>query len=205
MTNRLIYVHDPMCSWCWAFAPVWAQIRAQLPAGLEVQTLLGGLAPDSDAPMPADMQQFLQQTWRRIEQQVPGTHFNHDFWTACEPRRSTWPACRAVIAAETLEQGAGDRMTAAIQHAYYLEARNPADTAVLLSIAQGLGLDGSAFAALLDSASMRAALEQHMAEGRSMGADSFPTLLWQGAEQLVRLPTDYNDAELTLSALREIA
>ncbi|MGB5741033.1 MAG: DsbA family protein, partial [Sedimenticolaceae bacterium] len=91
---QLIYIHDPMCSWCWGFRPTFEQLCASLPRHVAVRRLLGGLAPDSDQPMPADMQMRLQQTWRRIQQRIPGTRFNFDFWRVCDPRRSTWPACR---------------------------------------------------------------------------------------------------------------
>ena len=64
--NRLIYVHDPMCSWCWGFRPNFENLCKQLPAGLSVNRLLGGLAPDNDQPMPAELQSKLQDTWRRI-------------------------------------------------------------------------------------------------------------------------------------------
>ena len=52
MSAILYYAHDPMCSWCWAFRPVWLALLAQLPEGTRVQRLLGGLAPDTDEPMP---------------------------------------------------------------------------------------------------------------------------------------------------------
>ena len=51
MNKRLIYVHDPMCSWCWGFAETWQTLTEQLPADMPVVRLLGGLAPDSDEPM----------------------------------------------------------------------------------------------------------------------------------------------------------
>lgn len=59
MHATLYYIHDPMCSWCWGFTPIWQKIRAQLPADLPVVYLLGGLAPDSDDPMPQSMQATL--------------------------------------------------------------------------------------------------------------------------------------------------
>ena len=27
----LVYVHDPMCSWCYGFRPTWVGLRAILP------------------------------------------------------------------------------------------------------------------------------------------------------------------------------
>ena len=135
-TPILYYVHDPMCSWCWALRPMWQRIRSGLPVPVRVKNLLGGLAPDSDAPMAESMRTHLEATWQRIQEQVPDTGFNFAFWQQCQPRRSTYPACRAVIAAR--QQGAAreETMIHAIQKAYYLGARNPSDTQTLVALAR---------------------------------------------------------------------
>ena len=85
----LYYVHDPMCSWCWAFVPTWTKIKEALGDRLEIRYLLGGLAPDSAQIMPKDMQNTISGYWKNIETRVPGTQFNYDFWTKCEPKRET--------------------------------------------------------------------------------------------------------------------
>ena len=90
MQNRLCYVHDPMCSWCWGFRPVLEMLLAGLPPAIEVERLLGGLAPDSREPMPQSLREQLQQTWRRIQERIPGTRLNFDFWTRGLP--ASWPS-----------------------------------------------------------------------------------------------------------------
>lgn len=129
----LIYIHDPMCSWCWAFRPVWQAVTAALPDGVDTRLLLGGLTPDTDKPMPESMREYLQQTWRTIQVRVPSTRFNFDFWVRCKPRRSTYPACRAVIAARTQVPALETSMITAIQRAYYQGAMNPSDDDILLA------------------------------------------------------------------------
>ncbi|MDQ6996047.1 MAG: DsbA family protein, partial [Mariprofundus sp.] len=81
----LYYVHDPMCSWCWAFRPVWAEVQNALPDALAVKYIVGGLAPDSDALMSAETQNKIRRHWQAIGQRVPGTAFNFKFWTECAP------------------------------------------------------------------------------------------------------------------------
>jgi len=136
--STLYYAHDPMCSWCWGFAPTWRRVRERLPVGVRVRRLLGGLAPDTETPMPAEMRRHLQATWKRIQERIPGTEFNFDFWRLCEPRRATWRACRAVIAARFQDPAVEEPMIARIQSAYYLEARNPSDAPVLGRLAADL-------------------------------------------------------------------
>ncbi len=99
MSVTLYYVHDPMCSWCWAFRLSYNTLIEKLPKGINVVRLLNGLAQDSNKPMPDVTRDYVIKNWRAIETQVPKTKFNYDFWKKCRPRRSTYPACRAVIAA----------------------------------------------------------------------------------------------------------
>ena len=77
MTPRLYYVHDPMCSWCYAFRPALARLLEALGKNTEIVRLLGGLAKDSDEPMPAQTRSYVIANWQRIEQTVPGTEWQH--------------------------------------------------------------------------------------------------------------------------------
>jgi putative protein-disulfide isomerase len=192
-----------MCSWCWGFRPAWQRLRESLPDELQLIRRVGGLAPDSDLPMPEEMRQGLQQTWRRIQRKIPGTEFNFDFWTRNIPRRSTYPACRAVIAARRLGgDDADERMTHGIQQAYYLQARNPADRPVLADIAESVGLDRDAFETLMDDPGTDRLLQQELAEVRALGIDSFPSLRIEKNGLAAHLPIDYNDPDHLLRQIR---
>jgi len=196
--TTLYYVHDPMCSWCWGFSRVWQQTQRDLPDQIRVIRLLGGLAPDTDAPMSRHMQENLAATWRHIAAHIPGVEFNFDFWTRCAPRRSTYPACRAVIAARRQGDEYDSAMTRAIQHAYYLQARNPSDETTLIALAGELGLDTGAFRLVLRATETHAELLQEIALARRMGADSFPSLVLKVAGEFSHIPIDYNSSQAML-------
>ncbi|MGD8236739.1 MAG: DsbA family protein [Chromatiales bacterium] len=202
MNARLYYVHDPMCSWCWGFGKTRERLLQRLPPSIEIVRLLGGLAPDSNEPMSDEMREYLQQTWRRIEQRVPGTSFNFDFWQVCEPRRSTWPACRAVIAARRQGATYDEVMTHAIQEAYYRRAMNPADEAVLVTLAGETGLDQASFQKELRSPAVQEQLQAEMQRGRAMGATSFPSLILELDGGFRPVPVNYTDEEVMLEAIR---
>jgi len=202
MKATLYFAHDPMCSWCWAFRPCWQKIVESMPRQIETRRILGGLAADSDEPMPQQMRIYLQQTWRTIQQRVPGTRFNFSFWEECAPKRSTYPACRAVLAAK--KQGAEfeEPMIFAIQQAYYLQARNPSEDDLLISLAVEIGLDRARFAADLSAAATHEMLLQEIAFGRSIGVHGFPSLVLHQGDGHRLLEYDYNDPEVVLAQLR---
>jgi putative protein-disulfide isomerase len=201
MKNTLIFVHDPMCSWCWGFTNVYDAMTESLPAEIEIRRLVGGLAPDSDEPMPEPMRQMLQQTWARIEQMIPGKRFNFDFWSQCEPRRSTYPACRAVIAARTQGEQYDPVMTRQIQQAYYQQARNPSDNDTLIELSGEIGLDKKRFANDLVDPVTHAQLLDEINQARAIGIDSFPSLMLEQGGSYHRILTNYTDVEPILDQI----
>ncbi|MGH8522899.1 MAG: DsbA family protein, partial [Gammaproteobacteria bacterium] len=144
--------------------------------------------------MPAAMRSTIQETWRRIQQVVPGTEFNFDFWTRCVPRRSTYPACRAVIAAQRQGASYEESMILAIQEAYYREARNPSDDETLLDLATRSGFDAERFQSDLNSAETQSLLREQIRMSRKLGADGLPSLTLEYNGLYRRLPYNYRDA-----------
>ncbi|RLL56026.1 DsbA family protein [Mariprofundus sp. EBB-1] len=200
----LYYIHDPMCSWCWAFRPVWTALQQQLPESVDVKYLLGGLAPDSDVVMPVSLQENIQRHWQTIQKRVPGTMFDFDFWHQCTPRRSTYPACRAVIATKFQDPNREDAMIHAIQKAYYLEARNPSDDGVLMDLAQQLALNVGQFHLDLNAGQTQALLLQDIRAGQALGACGFPSLVLQKGDRVHSIAVDYNRLEPMQAAIEDL-
>jgi len=197
----LYYYHDPMCSWCWGYRPVADQLFSNLPTGVTRVNVLGGLAPDSDEPMPQNLRQAIPGYWKNIEELL-GTEFNYDFWTECEPRRSTYPACRAVIAAALQERE--EAMTDAIQRAYYLRAMNPSNLSTLETLAAELQLDTNQFAADIRSAEVETELQRQIQFSRQSPIRGFPSLVLEQDGELLPVQQDYHSAQVTLDHLREL-
>ena len=198
----LYFFHDPMCSWCYAFRPVWSHIQQQLPAGIRVHYVLGGLAPDSDQPMPPETRAYIQGQWHKIIERVPGTLFDFGFWEKCQPRRSTYPACRAVLLARQHGREVEIAMIHAIQDAYYRQARNPSDDSTLCELAQEIGLDPDEFARALNAETTQQALLEDIRFARSIGGNSFPSLFLERNGAIQAIPHHYNDAAEVLRSIK---
>ncbi len=195
MPAILYYVHDPMCSWCYAFTRSYNYLKQNLPDDIVIKRLLGGLARDTQEDMPEEMRQTIQSNWHRIQQTVTDITFNFDFWKKCQPRRATYMACRAVIAAREQGMEYDENMTHAIQQAYYLHAKNPSDLDTLVGIAGELGLDKEKFSESIMSVNTNEELKQEIYLSRQLGIASFPSLLLQTGIKAKLIPHDYNHPE----------
>jgi len=199
--TTLYYIHDPMCSWCWGFRKVRDEVFDALKEQVKIEYVLGGLAPDSKTIMPTEMQLSIRSNWQRIQQEITGTEFNYDFWTKCQPRRSTYPACRAIIAAgmqplASKQEQSEKEMLLAIQQAYYLYAENPSELTILCKLAENIGLDAEQFLADIQSEACQQKLVQQLEFCRKMGVYSFPSLLIKRPEaEASLLHIDYNNSQ----------
>lgn len=205
-----------MCSWCWGFHPVLSAVKEAVPSDLPITYVMGGLAKDSDEPMPEETQHYVQDQWRLVTDQT-GVTFNWDFWEVCQPRRSTYPACRAVIAASFQRPDAVADMYEAIQRAYYQEARNPSDGLTLTALSGELepSLDEGQFTEDLVSEAAEAALQEGFNVRRLLGVREFPSLVlaeegseptWivKGWADLDTVNTRLEAAGVSLAGKREI-
>ena len=197
-TYTLYYFHDPMCSWCWGFRPTWTLLQRNLPPTVEIEYILGGLAPDNDAPMPQALRLVIQNTWQRIHKEL-GTEFNFNFWSQNTPRRSTYPACRAVIAAS--QQGKHQEMISAIQVAYYLRALNPSDTEALQLLAKEITLNESEFLQSMLSKSTDNLLKKQISHAKRWAVPGYPSLVLKLNKSSER---EALNTDLTLSNLAHI-
>jgi putative protein-disulfide isomerase len=195
----LYYAHDPMCSWCWAFRPCLLQLRENLPEQINWQNVLGGLAPDNDQLMPEQTRQMIQGHWQQIQSSI-GTEFNFDFWTQCQPRRDTYKACRAVIAAA--RQDAEEAMIEAIQKAYYLRARNPSDPETLADLASELGLDRPLFVENFYSEQTEVELRRQFLLRDGLNVRSFPSLVLEHDSRFTVIHHDYQDFRVSLAEIQ---
>ncbi len=199
--SRLFYIHDPMCSWCYAFSRSWTALQKDLPKDIQVVYLVGGLAPDTTEPMPPATQKMVQQAWQRIEQTVAGVQLNWDFWSRNTPMRSTYPACRAVLAARKQRAEAAPEMVRAIQTAYYQNAQNPSLPETLQACAAEIGLDMAVFSDDLTSTEIESELQHEMQLARSMNVHSYPSLRLVHKDFMFPIAVDYLNHRTMLDAI----
>ena len=191
-----------MCSWCWAFQPTWNKVKDEVLLNkIKVHYLLGGLANDSDEPMQSNMQKYVEGNWKKIQEKIPDTKFNYDFWTLNTPKRSTYIACRAVICAKNQSAEFEALMIQGIQYDYYLNAKNPSNSGVLINIAKKIGLDIERFKKDLNSVEVNKSLTDEIKIVRSMPINGFPSLILKKNYVIKMIKIDYLDANYIINQI----
>jgi len=96
-------------------------------------------------------------------------------------------------------------MILAIQQAYYLEARNPADRGTLIELANEIGLDGRLFSGDLESPAVHEALLKEIEFTHKLDVKGFPTLLMENADVFTAIQYEYNDVKAVLHQIKRLS
>ncbi|CAG8867491.1 hypothetical protein PS627_02516 [Pseudomonas fluorescens] len=194
MSARLLYVMDPMCSWCWGFAPVAEALIAQArDAGIETRLVPGGLRTGTSA-LDASTRRYILEHWQAVAD-ATGQTFRFEDAMPEGFVYDTEPACRALVAARELDACRAWALLALIQQGFYQAGEDVTRAPQLVHLAEQAGYDRAAFAEAFSRADIRAATAADFSWVQDLGIAGFPTLLAERNGQLALLTNGYQPLE----------
>nr|WP_059391600.1 DsbA family protein [Pseudomonas toyotomiensis] len=195
MASRLLYVMDPMCSWCWGFAPVVEALAEQAAAAdVPLQILVGGLRRDQVAIDAAARVRYLGY-WQAVNAST-GQLFDFERGLPEGMVYDTEPACRALVTARNLDAQSAWTLLKLIQQAFYTEGADVTQASVLVQLAEQAGIPRIEFAEAFDSQAMEDATAADFTWVQDLGIAGFPTLLAERDSQLALLTNGYQPLEV---------
>ena len=195
MASRLLYVMDPMCSWCWGFAPVVEALAEQAAAaGVPLQIVVGGLRRDQVAIDAAARVRYLGY-WQAVNAST-GQLFDFERGLPEGLVYDTEPACRALVTARQLDAASAWTLLKLIQQAFYTEGADVTQASVLVQLAERAGIPRIEFAEAFDSQAMQEATAADFTWVQDLGIAGFPTLLAERDGQLALLTNGYQPLEV---------
>ncbi len=190
-STQLIYILDPMCSWCWGFNPVMQQVLKQAQtAGVKVTLRVGGLRTGSQAFLDESKRAYILQHWRAVTE-ATGQPFNFSEALPSGFLYNTEPACRALVAARELDETRLFSFLDSLQQAFYQAAKDITQPSVLRDLAVQAGYDSEAFCLTFDAPDTQAATQAEFAWVSDLAVSGFPTLLAQSQQQYALITNGY--------------
>ncbi len=195
----IIYVGDPMCSWCWGIAPELERLQAGHELGWRV--VVGGLRPGPAAePMTDRMADFLAHHWRLVRARS-GQPFDETMLARRDWVYDTEPAARAVVTLRRLAPESTLGFFTRIQQAFYAQGRDVTDLDLYEDLVEGFCGEPDRFMEELRSERSRAEAWRDFAEARALGVTGFPTVLARQEDKTWPLAIGYTTADWMDAAL----
>ncbi|MEL6863232.1 MAG: DsbA family protein [Bacteroidota bacterium] len=198
---KLIYVGDPMCSWCYGFSPELTKALQSLEDQVDLELIMGGLRPYNTQTM-KDLGDFLKEHWQEVSHRS-GQPFQYEILKDHHFVYDTEPACRAVRVARALAPNKELAFFKAIQDAFYAQNQNTNQIDTYLAIAQKLDIDQEKFQKAFSSEEMKVAVRRDFERAAEMGIRGFPSMVLQKGEKLFLIANGYRTAEQIIEAVEQ--
>lgn len=186
---NLLYIADPLCSWCYGFGPELERLLERHP-GARLDLVMGGLRPYNTEPMSAAFKDMLRGHWRHVAQ-ASGLPFSEAIFARDDFIYDTEPACRAVVAARESDPSRAPGFFKAVQAAFYRDGRDVTRDDVLADIAAESGYDRGAVLGRMESETARSRTREDFATAQRLGVSGFPTLALSRGDQLYLVTSGY--------------
>ena len=171
---ELIFVIDPMCSWCWGFHPVMEKLRLTYSDTYKFTLVVGGLRTSGQMEWNEQSKMYLKQNWDAVAKKT-GQPFSPKLLNKPIFDYDTYPACKAII---TVRELWGDEASFhylfAIQKAFYAEGIDITSVDILTSYVIQNQKD---FLEFYTSKRAETLMQHDFSKARSMGANAFPSVV----------------------------
>lgn len=193
--KELIYVADPMCSWCWGFSPVIHRVADLIRGKATLRVLPGGLRTDTRMPLSEHEAGYVMGEWRKIAAQT-GQPFDFEQPLDTSYVYNTEPSCRALSLMIRVRPACGLDYLRSLQQAFYVGRRDLKDPQVLADYAQSYGLGRAEFLETFDRPAMLDALDEDIHFVRQCGIEAFPAVLIRTGPRIQKLTIGYQPYEV---------
>jgi putative protein-disulfide isomerase len=190
----LWYFADPMCSWCWGFAPVIGAIKEAYADQIRVALLLGGLRPGTTEPITAALREEILHHWHEVHRRT-GQPFTLEGAMPAGFVYDTEPPSRAVVAIAEINPEETFPYFKSVQAAFYAHCQDVTQPQILATLAEAHHVTAPQFLERFHSSDVKAKTRMHFEQTQQAGVRGFPTVLLQDASGFTILTRGYRAFE----------
>ena len=175
--KTLWYIADPMCSWCWGFAPIIKEVRLNYSENLKIELVMGGLRSGKLAMASGQRAEILNH-WKAVNERT-GQPFSFEGAMPEGFIYDTEPSCRGIVAMSLINPSLVFTLLESIQFGFYVEQKDVTNPKVLAQLAGKIGVDMDLYLQVFESDEAKNKVSIHFDKVRQWGVNSFPTVAVQ--------------------------
>lgn len=200
--GEIIYVGDPMCSWCWGISNHLQELKSHF-SDAKFSIVLGGLRPGGGDPWDDNFKAFLKHHWEEVTARS-GQVFGYELFDRKSFNYDTEPPCRAVVVAR---KWLGDDVLGfyeAVSKRFYVDNEDPGVTSFYESICEAFEIPFDEFLLAFESEEAKYQTNQDFLLNRQWGVTGYPTVLFKYQEQLYQINHGYSEFESMKGVINKI-
>ena len=207
--QKLIYVFDALCGWCYGFSPVMQKLHEQYKGAYDFEVLSGGMVRGSRVGPIGEVAPYISRAYKQVEQRT-GVRFGQAFLKVLKKGRSTFTSevpALAVLAVKKKQENKALPFAHRLQKGIYYDGMPPADFQAYGPLFEELDLPANEVLEQMKAPRLRQEMYQEFKKVEQLHVNGFPTLFLQSKDEdlqtLCQGFMDYPDLEEKLQGLSQ--
>ncbi|TVR76827.1 MAG: DsbA family protein [Saprospirales bacterium] len=185
--ERLYYIFDPLCGWCFGFSDEMAKVAERYGDQMEIRVLSGGMVTGDRVGPIGETSAYIKEAYKTVEE-ATGVEFgqaflDHLFKDGSQIFSSLEPSIALVVMKELAPEYALD-FAADLHRAIYVDGLPTTSFESYASYAVNYGLDRNEFLRKCRDPEMKRKAEVEFTLAANLGATGFPTLVYYNGRDL---------------------
>jgi putative protein-disulfide isomerase len=192
--ERLYYVFDPLCGWCFAFGVEMEKVAVRYGGQMDIRVLSGGMVTGDRVGPIGESAAYIKEAYKTVEDQT-GIEFgqpflDHLFNDGSHIFSSLEPSIALVVVKELAPDHALE-FANDLHRAVYVDGRPPAEFESYADYAEKYGIDRTKFLEMCKDPEMKRKAEVEFTLASNLGATGFPTVLYYNGRDLQVISRGY--------------
>ena len=205
---ELLYIHDPLCGWCYGMSPIINRLQADFTGRIGVSVLCGGMVRGADAGPIGGSWAYIKNALSDVET-ATGVQFGSDFKALGEIgtyQYDSEPPSRAIVAFRQITQDPARAVAFAhaVQTALFRDGLDLNNAATYEALLVPFGVDAAEFQRQWAAPETARAAQQEFAAVARIGVQGFPTTVLRLGEQGYVLARGYQPYEQLRGGLEQL-
>lgn len=193
--HSILYVADPICAWCYGFAPVFSRIREKYSDRIDFSLVLGGLRSGAEVePFTEEVSEKLKYHWKDVER-TSGRIFRYEILKDKSILYDSEPGSRAVVTAQRIDPRVSFDYLDRLSEAFHAEGKDPNSLETYLGIAKEFALSENDFREIFDREETLLEARNDFNYGFILGVTGFPCLVFSDGIERGILTKGYSSFE----------
>ncbi|WP_162523130.1 DsbA family protein [Clostridium estertheticum] len=208
MKNKIYYVMDTMCGWCYGFSDVITKIHEKHKDKYDFEIIPGGMwVGDEVKEMDTSLGEYIKTNNIRVEALTSvhfGKAFNKNVLGGVNRVLDSLPGAKAMVLFQKLNRDMSFDFLKKMQEAFFVNGQDMNDITVYTKIAESFGISKGDFEEIFLSQELSEETFECFRKGQKLGVQSFPTVILEKGNKRTIIAQGYSSfEELDKILLRE--
>ncbi len=192
--EKLYYVMDPLCGWCFAFSPEMEEIAETFKDEMEIVVVSGGMVRGERIGPIGETAAYIKEAYRTVERgssvKFGQAFLDHLFNDGSNVFSSIEPSIALAVVKELQPQKAL-KFASYLHQAVYVDGLPPTQFESYVAYAEKIGINRSTFLEYCQKPEMKQKAEVDFNLSAGLGVNGFPTLVHYNGKDLQIISRGY--------------